>query len=78
MINLEKRQANFLFTVQTIDLLKIQVPPRKLSEFVEQAVVKELKKNQFLKALKASKGAWKNHKEDTETFIRSLRESKRI
>lgn len=75
---LKKRQANFLITVQTLDLLKKQVPNRKQSEFVEETLIKALKKNAFLKAIKTSKGAWKNHEEDTEQFIRSLRSSKRI
>ena len=74
----KKRQANFLITVQTLKLLKDKVPNRKQSEFVEQAVVKELKKSQFLEAIQTSRGAWKNHTEDTEKFIRSMRASKRI
>jgi len=74
----KKRQANFLITIETLHLLKDHVPARKQSEFVEQTLVKELKKKAFLKAIRTSKGAWKNHKEDTEQFIRSLRASKRI
>jgi hypothetical protein len=74
----QKRQANFLISVQTLTLLKQQVPPRKQSEFVEKTLAKELKKNAFLKVMKKVKGTWKNHEEDTYKFIRSLRESKRI
>lgn len=74
----KKRQANFLLTIETIHLLKDHIPARKQSEFVEQTLVKELKKKSFLKAIKSSKGAWNAHTEDTELFIRSLRASKRI
>ena len=74
----KKRQTNFLLTIETIHLLKDHIPARKQSEFVEQTLIKELKKKAFLKAIKSSKGAWKDHKEDTEQFIRSLRTSKRI
>lgn len=74
----KKRQANFLFTINTIHLLKDHIPNKKQSEFVEGAVLKELRKKAFLKAIKKSAGAWSKHKEDTRTFIRSLRASKRI
>ncbi|OGJ46288.1 hypothetical protein A3J23_02270 [Candidatus Peregrinibacteria bacterium RIFCSPLOWO2_02_FULL_48_14] len=74
----KKRQANFLITVQTLNLLKKQVPNKKQSEFVEQTLVKALKKNAFRDAVKNSFGAWKNHTENTEKYIRSLRESNRI
>ncbi len=73
-----KRQANFLLSIQTLALLKKQVPNRQQSEFVEETLAKALKKNAFKAAVKKSFGAWKNHTEDTEKFIRSLRESKRI
>jgi hypothetical protein len=78
MIKNEKRQANFLITIQTLHLLKKQVPNKKQSEFVEEILFKALKKNAFRKAIRSSMRAWKNHKEDTEKFIRSLRENKRI
>lgn len=74
----QKRQANFLITLPTLDLLKEQVPNRKQSEFVEETLLKALKKNAFKKALRTSFGAWKNHTEDTEAFIRSSRESNRV
>ncbi len=74
----KKRQANFLISIQTMDLLKKQVPNRKQSEFVEQTLVKALKKNAFREAMKTSFGAWSKHTEDTEKFIRSLRENDRL
>ena len=73
-----KRQANFLLSEGTLELLKKYVPSKKQSEFVEEMVVRELKKRAFLKVLKKTTGGWKNHKEDTHAFIRSLRYSKRI
>lgn len=76
----QKGQANFFISTHIIATLKQTVPPRELSIFVEQAIEKELKRRQFLHALKTSAGAWKkkDHPEKTESFIRSLRESRRI
>lgn len=76
----QKRQANFFISSNILENLKEQVPPRKQSEFVEQAIEKELKHRQFLEALEKCAGAWKDedHPEDTGKFIRALRESQRI
>ncbi len=74
----QKRQANFVLKLETIQLLKMHVPNKKQSEFVEEVIIRELKKRNFLKILKKKTGGWKNHKEDTDKFIRSLRNSKRI
>jgi hypothetical protein len=75
----QKSQANFLISTEVIKNLKTYVPNRKQSEFVEQAIVKELKKEQFHDALNTCAGAWKkkDHPKTTNTFIRSLRETKR-
>ncbi len=74
----QKHQANFLLKIETIRLLKQYVPNKKQSAFVEELITRELKKQNFLTALKKAKGSWKNHRENSESFIRSLRESKRI
>lgn len=76
--NAKKRQANFFISIHILDLLKKQIPNRKQSEFVEQTLVKALKKNAFKEAMKSSFGAWSKHTEDTEKFIRSLRENNRL
>lgn len=75
----QKTQANFLISVRVLDTLKGNVPVRLRSKFVEEAIEKALKKEQFLNALNDSAGSWsaKDYKFDTEEFIRSLRESKR-
>lgn len=74
-----KSQANFLISVEILDSLKVTVPPRARSQFVEKAIEKALKKTQFIKALEDSSGAWKNedYSFNTEEFIRSLRENNR-
>lgn len=75
----EKAQANFLISVKVLKNFKNHVPARSRSQFVEEIIDKALKKDSFLHALDMSAGAWnaKNCKEDTDKFIRSLRESKR-
>mgnify|MGYP001604541546 CR=1 FL=1 len=75
---MQKLQANFLLSSNTIELLKSHVPNKKRSEFIEDIIIKELKKRNFLKVLKKSNGAWKKRDLDSESFIRSLRSSKRI
>lgn len=75
----EKAQANFLISVRVLKNFKNHVPARSRSQFVEEILDKALKKNNFLQALEFSAGSWslKTHMEDTDKFIRSLRESKR-
>lgn len=75
----KKQQANFFISVQIIQAMKETVPPREQSKFVEHAIEKELRRTQFLEALEASAGSWKkkDHRTSPDTFIRSLRESKR-
>ncbi|MEK7085655.1 MAG: hypothetical protein AAB953_01420 [Patescibacteria group bacterium] len=75
----EKAQANFFISVKVLKNLKNHVPARSRSQFVEGVIDKALKKSSFLQALDLSAGSWsaKNHKENTDKFIRSLRESKR-
>ena len=76
----QKSQANFLISIRVLDTLKVNIPARLRSKFVEEAIERALKKEQFLKALNDSSGTWsqKDYKFDTEKFIRSLRESTRI
>lgn len=74
-----KHQANFLISIKVLTSLKKHVPPRQQSAFVEQAIERALKRDQFLQALQSSAGAWKNQKHPpTKKFITSLRASKRI
>lgn len=75
--NLTKRQANFFISVKVLQNLKETVPSRKQSEFVEEAIKKELQQKTFLRAMEECKGAWKNMSGSTEKFVRKLRESKR-
>jgi len=74
-----KKQANFLISIAVIDTLKVCVPPRKQSEFVENAISRALRKEQFALALNESRGSWlaKDHPRKTADYIRSLRNSKR-
>lgn len=74
----QKRQTNFVLKLDTIQMLKQYIPNKKQSEFVEEAIVKELSKRNFLSVMKKTKGSWSGHKENSDKFIRSLRESKRI
>lgn len=77
--NFIKRQANFFISVKVLQNLKETVPSRKQSQFVEEAIKKELQQKTFFKAMEECKGAWKDksHIGNTEKFIRKLRESKR-
>lgn len=80
LLGSKKKQANFFLSTDVIYTLKKAVPPREQSAFVEAAVIKELQKRQFLYALSASAGAWhkSSHREKTSSFVRSLRQAKRI
>lgn len=75
----EKHQANFFISLRVLAVLKETIPVRERSEFVEQAIRKELQAKRFREALKTAAGAWKrkNHSENTAQFIRSIRESRR-
>ncbi len=74
-----KKQANFFISTITLNDLKAHIPSRKQSEFVEEAIQKELQQRKFFSALETSSGSWKkeDHPLPTDRFIRSLRESKR-
>lgn len=75
----QKNQANFFISVHTITALKENIPPRKQSEFVDEAIKKALQQKLFFKAIEECAGAWKDKDHPpTHKFIRSLRESKRI
>lgn len=75
-----KKQANFFISSSVLMLMKKHVPRRQQSAFVEHAIQKELQHERFLDAIDRCAGTWKDkdHPIETEKFIRSLRESKRI
>ena len=79
-LHAQKNQANFSISSGVLRSLQEQVPSRKRSQFVEEAIEKALKKDRLLQAIDMIAGSWKSkdHKEPTEKFIRQLRESKRI
>ena len=77
------KQANFLLPEDLIEELKRGVPKREQSKVVAEALRKELKRLNFMKAIETSFGAWeeKNHPElqnGTEAHIRQLRKSTRL
>ena len=73
-------QANFRLSREVLKNLRKAVPHGKQSRFVEEAIQKEIKRCQFLKAVESSFGAWGKRKDlgTTRQFIRKLRRGRRF
>jgi len=74
----QKQQMNFFLSRGVVKYLQHYVPKGKQSQFVEMAIDGALSAYRFQDALKKSFGAWKNHPQDTDEFVRNLRHSKRL
>lgn len=77
---MQKCQANFFISTIILTQLRENVPSRKQSEFVENAIARALQEKRFRSVMYEIAGAWKSkdHNESVLTFIRSLRDSKRV
>ncbi|MBI2340212.1 MAG: hypothetical protein HYU99_07610 [Deltaproteobacteria bacterium] len=73
-------QANFRLSREVLKSLRKAVPHGRQSRFVEEAIQKEIKRRQFLKAVESSFGAWGERKDlgTTRQFIRKLRRGRRL
>lgn len=73
-------QANFRISKTVLKNLRKAVPHGKQSRFVEEAIQKEIKRHQFLKAVESSFGVWGKRKDlgTTHQFIRKLRAGRRF
>lgn len=73
-------QANFRLPVKLLEKMRRYLPKGQISEFVEEAIDKGLKRLEFQKALKNSFGAWGKRKDlgSTQHYIRAIRRGRKF
>jgi len=73
-------QANFRLPLNLLEKIRKYIPKGQISEFVEEAIQKELKRLEFQEAIKKSFGAWGERKDlgTTKQYIHAIRQGRRF
>lgn len=76
----EMTQANFRLPMKLLDKIRKLIPKGQISEFVEEAIQKELKRLEFQEAIKKSFGAWGERKDlgTTKEYVHAIRRGRRF
>ncbi|MBU2545415.1 hypothetical protein KKC65_03120 [Patescibacteria group bacterium] len=72
---LEKNKTHLVFPKDLLETIDETIGKRKRSSFVVEATKEKLAKENFSRVLEKTAGAWKNRKNDVNSYIRELRKS---